>query len=633
LGEPLSKRRPENPVKRVLLQPVSRGLALVTLAYAVFYLGWRTTSTLNLDALGFALLLLAAEIVDITSLFFFVLQTWNSRPLHAPPAAPGLSVDVFVTTYNEDLDVLEATLTGCKAVRYPHTTYVLDDGRRPSVEALAQRLGCQYLTRPDNLHAKAGNINAALARTRGDLIAVLDADMVPQPDYLDQTLGYFTDPKVALVQAPQEFYNRDSVQHARGGAADGWHEQSLFFHVVQAGRNHWNAAFWCGSPSVVSRAALEDIGGVATETVTEDLHTSIRLHARGWRTVYHDKPIAYGIAPQTLHAFAVQRLRWSQGTLQVLRSPESPLRVAGLTLAQRLNYLACALYSLEGHQDLVYLLTPVLVLLTGIWPLSVGGFSFLAMWLPLIALKLLTTALLSRGYFRFLQIEEYSLLKMFTLIRSSMALFWSAGLRFKVTPKQFDDTVRTQEWRQVVPQVAMVTILGVSGVVGLFRLTGSLDGSAATPELLVPLAWAMFHLVLLARGVSRIVRRLHNRESYRFPAVVQAVVMDADGNTMLTRTEDISLLGCGLLSSSDLSLGLDIDLALQLPGESLKIRARVVHRSARREGGWRLGLSFLEIGTLERERLATYVFVTLAGYQTVPIKDLQLPKHSDRLAA
>ncbi|MCA1645959.1 MAG: glycosyltransferase, partial [Chloroflexi bacterium] len=602
------------------LQPLSRGLALVTLAYGIFYLAWRTTSTLNFDALGFALLLLAAEIVDITSLCFYVLQTWSPKLLLAPPPAPGLSVDFFVTTYNEDLEILEATLTGCKAVRYPHTTYVLDDGRRPAVRALAQRLGCQYLTRPDNAHAKAGNINAALARTRGDFIAVLDADMVPQPDYLDQTLGYFTDPKVALVQGPQEFYNRDSVQHARGGAAKGWHEQSLFFHVIQPGRNHWNAAFWCGSPSVLSRAALADIGGVATETVTEDMHTTIRLHARGWRTVYHDKPIAYGIAPQTLHAFAVQRLRWSQGTLQVLRSPESPLRVAGLTLAQRLNYLACALYTLEGHQDLVYVLTPVLVLLTGIWPLTVGGFSFLAVWLPLIGLKLLTTAVLSRGHFRFVQNEEYSLLKMFTLIRSSLALFWPDGLRFKVTPKQFDGSVRAQEWRQVVPQVAMVFVLGVSGLVGLLRLIGTLEGSRARPELLLPLLWAVFHIVLLTRGVASIVRRLHKRQSYRFPASLQAVVQDASGNTLLTRTEDISLLGCGLLSSEELPLGLDVDVALQLSGEPLNIRARVVHRSARREGGWRLGLSFMELGTYERERLALYVFVTLPGYQGVPVK-------------
>ena len=618
---------------RVLLPPVSRGVALITLAYAIVYLGWRATSTLNLDALGLALLLLGAEIVDIASLFFFVLQAWDPRPQPAPRPAPGLSVDVFVPTYNEDLDVLEATLTGCKAMRYPHTTYVLDDGRRPAVAALAHRLGCRYLTRPDNAHAKAGNINAALARTHGDLIAVLDADMVPQPDYLDQTLGYFADPKVALVQAPQEFYNLDSVQHARGGAAEGWHEQSLFFHVLQPGRNHWNAAFWCGSPSVVRRAALEDVGGVATETVTEDLHTSIRLHARGWRTVYHDEPIAYGIAPQTLQAFAVQRLRWAQGALQVFRSAENPLRVAGLTLAQRLNYLASAFYTLEGYQDLVYVLTPMLVLLTGIWPLSVGGLNFLAWWLPFIGLKLLTTAVLSRGYFRFLQIEEYSLLRMFTLIRSSVVLFWPRGLQFKVTPKRFDGRVRAQEWRQVVPQVAMVAVLGASGVVGLGRGAGSLDGSAATPEIVVPLAWATFHLALLAGGVSRVVRRLHKRQGYRFPAVVQAVVKDADGNALLTRTEDLSLLGCGLLSSKDLPLGLDVDLILQVPGEPLEIQARVVHQSAIGEGSWRLGLRFLEMSTPARERLATHVFVTLPRYQAMPIKDLELPKHPEQLAA
>ena len=239
----------------------------------------------------------------------YSLFTWFTRDIN--PLVPfrepkkGLKVDIFIPTYNEDLDIVEATVIGCCKVTYPHTTYVLDDGDRPQVREMARQYGCEYIARPVHEHAKAGNINYALERSSGEFIVMLDADMVPQPGYLDRTLGYFEDEKLALIQLPQEFYNQDSIQHAANKTA--WHEQSLFFRVIQPGKNHTNSAFWCGSPSVVRRKALEDVGGVATETVTEDIHTSVRMHSRGWKTLFVNEPLAFGIAPQTIKAFLVQR--------------------------------------------------------------------------------------------------------------------------------------------------------------------------------------------------------------------------------------------------------------------------------------------------------------------------------------
>jgi cellulose synthase (UDP-forming) len=181
-----------------------------------------------------------------------------------------------VCTYDEPVRVLEATLVGCREMRGPHVTWVLDDGRRAEVQALATRLGARYLTRPDNRHAKAGNINAALPRTHGDLILFLDADHVPMPDILEATLGYFDDPDVALVQTPHDFFNRDSVQHTRAAR----HEQTLFYDVIACSKDRHDAMFWCGSATVIRRAALEAVGGVLTDTVAEDFHTTIAMHAR-----------------------------------------------------------------------------------------------------------------------------------------------------------------------------------------------------------------------------------------------------------------------------------------------------------------------------------------------------------------
>lgn len=256
--------------------------------------------------------------------------------------------------------------------------------------ALAERLGCEYLIRPDNTHAKAGNINAALRRTDGDFVVIVDCDTVPQPDFLDKTLGYFIDPTVALVQLPQEFYNVDSVQHTPSDdAPEPWHEQALFYRVIQPGKNKWDAAFWCGSPSVVRRAALESVGGVATESVTEDLHTTVRLHARKWKTVYHNERLAYGIAPQTMNAFSVQRLRWAQGTMQILRSRENPVLVPGLTVAQRLNYIASTATYFDAYTKLIFLLTPSIILVTGVQALSVSPAAFVLHWTPCFVLGML----------------------------------------------------------------------------------------------------------------------------------------------------------------------------------------------------------------------------------------------------
>lgn len=179
------------------------------------------------------------------------------------------------------------------------------------MKQFALRSGCLYLARPSHEHAKAGNIDYALSRTEGEFVVVLDADMVPQPGFLDRTLGYFSDEQLAFIQRPQEFLNRDSIEHDQ--RAFEWHERSLFFRVIQPGKNHSNSAIWCGSPSVVRRKALEDVGGVATETITEDIHASVRLHSRGWSSLFVNEPLAYGIAPQTMQSFLLLRLRCAWG--------------------------------------------------------------------------------------------------------------------------------------------------------------------------------------------------------------------------------------------------------------------------------------------------------------------------------
>ena len=161
--------------------------------------------------------------------------------------------------------LLRETIVCALNVRYPHKTYVLDDGCRGSVEALARELGADYIARKERDHAKAGNLNNALRITQGEFVITLDADHVPSPEFIDELIGFFADDQMAIVQTHQDFYNLDSFQHLLNVKKGyGWQQQELFFNVIQPGKDHYNAAFYCGSPAMIRRAALDDIGGFAT---------------------------------------------------------------------------------------------------------------------------------------------------------------------------------------------------------------------------------------------------------------------------------------------------------------------------------------------------------------------------------
>ncbi|HET7037008.1 MAG TPA: glycosyltransferase family 2 protein [Thermomicrobiaceae bacterium] len=606
----------------------ARAVALITGAYLLYYLWWRSTATLNLDALVFSLIFLLAELQGALSFVLFTFMTWDCEHEFPFEPLPECGVDIFIPTFNEPLDILEATLVGCGTIRYPHTTYVLDDGRRPEVAALAAALGCRYLTRENNLHAKAGNLNAALARTDGEFVVILDADTVPQPDFVDKTLGYFVDERVALVQLPQEFYNADSIQHAgRHGEPEPWHDQALFYRVIQPGKNRWNAAFWCGSPAIVRRAALDSVGGVATGSITEDIHTSLRLHSAGWKTIYHNETLAYGIAPQTLHAFALQRLRWAQGTMQILRSRENPLIKPRLTLAQRLNYLASMLTYFDSFQKLIYLLVPALILVTGVLPLTVSGRDYLVHWLPYFALGILANRAVGRGSFRYLRVEEYNLLKMFTFIWASSVIVWPRRLGFRVTPKETANGVYAQERRQVAPLALLLGLIAAAVALALANVMFGIHRTHMAESIyLVAIFWALVNAGILVGCLYAVLHRVHARKRYRFPAHVPAIVLGADGSLLETTTSDLSLQGMGLVIAADqLWLSPRVEILLALPEGDALITGDILHARGGPRGRTRVGVRFREMNAETRRRLISYLFVTLPRGATATTQPFPAP--------
>ncbi len=613
-------------------------LTIITGAYIAYYVYWRATYTINTSALVFSIILLIAEIQGVINFLLFSMMTWNLKKEKTPKPLENVTVDVFVPTYNEDVFVLEATLVGCINIRLPHTTYLLDDGKRDEVRKLARDMGCEYLTREDNKHAKAGNINAALTKTSGEFIVVLDADMVPQPDYLENTLGYFRDEKVAIVQLPQEFYNLDSMQHQKDGM--NWHEQQLFYHVIQPGKDNINAAFWCGSPSIVRRKALEDIGGVATDSITEDFLTSIRLNSKGWRIRYHEEALAFGIAPQSFNAFSVQRLRWAQGSMKILRSRDNPLVIKGLGLKQRLSHFAAIFTYFDAYQKLIYLLTPVILLFTGIMPIKVtSGLDFLFHWLPYFALTMLTNTVLGRGYFTYLEVEKFNTLKMVTFIKASFSLVFGRNIKFKVTPKTVETTMKQKDRRELLFHMIILALIIVSV---MFAAVNSVFEQIKVEypsviALVIAVFWAIMNGLILFLSLYDVLKRAYFRNDYRFSLYLKGKIVSKNGRRISCEVDNISRGGLSLVYDETRVFtpikGEYIKVHVKLPDGFLELPSQVIYSKAGSDKTKNVGLKFEELDQETEKKLFKFLFISAPreiyeANTTLRKKDAKKKSHS-----
>ncbi|MFP5398442.1 MAG: glycosyltransferase [Gammaproteobacteria bacterium] len=553
------------------LEGPRRVLVGVFVLASLWYLHWRT-GTFNPDAPAFSRVIYAAEVFGFVTAVLHIFMCWRLSVRRAAPARVERSVDVFVPTYNESVELVRKTLLAAVAMDGRHTTWLLDDGRRPEMAALARELGCRYLARADNTHAKAGNLNHALAHSDGELVAVFDADHAPRRDFLARTLGYFDDERVAFVQTPQDFYNLDSYQHRRRGRGRTlWTEQSLFFRVIQRGKDAWNAAFFCGSCAVVRRSALRDIGGFATGTVTEDLHTSLRLHAKGWRSVYHAEALAFGLAPESIEPFIGQRVRWGQGAMHVWRR-EGILTHRGLTLAQRLNYLASVLTYFDGWQKLVFYAAPVIVLTTGTMPLVTGTADFLLHFVPYYLLTFWVFEEVGRGYGRSLFIEQYNMARFAAFAWATLAWLFPR-LKFRVTPK---GGARQRTLQFTLPHWLVLGLnLGAIPVgIALYLLAAPLPFEGLVANTL----WAGINGALALAVLSfTAVNQRHTRARYRFPVPVAGELVLADGTRIAGTVDDLSESGLRFYGAlpPHLAAGAPVTGQLWLPDGALALWGEV----------------------------------------------------------
>ncbi len=603
---------PDAPAGALRNERVIRLAALLAVLWGGVYLVWRGVVTWHGTEPVLFVLLYACELFGWAMLVSFCYLAWRIPKTERPAIGLPHTVDVAVCTYDESLDVLEATLIGCSKITYPHTTWVLDDGRRDSVRALADRVGARYVTRSDNRHAKAGNINHALGMLQADLLLVLDADHVPQPDILDATVGYFDDARVALVQTPHDFSNLDSFQHFDTGR----HDQSMFFEVILPGKDRHDSVFWCGSAAVIRREALRQVGGVATETIAEDFHTSIKLHGRGWKTRYHGETLVQGLAPFDLSTFLLQRDRWARGNLSVFRTPENPLRARHLTLGQRISYLSSLLAYFVPLQRLGLLTVLSVMLLTGQLPMHASLAGFVVFWLPWIALDVVASTLLCRGRASLWDGTYSLLLTLEIFARATLVVLRPKASTFKVTPKDGIDGGGWQAVRQLRLVIGIALVLVAAVVARALAAAGLVPLPHLAPApLAIGMALGAWELALVVGALVKVAGRHQLRLHYRTPAEVAAFVDD-----VIVRIIDLTPDGAGLFSPVAFEPGRDVELLADLPmvnGRTRPTRLRLSVTACRPDPeaarrGWRIGGRVSPRAEGDRDALLEYCHVVAA---------------------
>ena len=624
-----------------------RVVVVLTAVLGINYVGWRWLVSVNWDAWWIAVPLVIAETYSLVDSLLFGLGMWRLKERDTPtPPKPGLTVDVFIATFNEPIELVMTTARAAKAISYPHETWILDDGNRPELRAAAEAEGIGWITRSAEWagmprHAKAGNLNNALLATEGEFLLILDADMIPKPEMLDHTLGFFEDEALALVQTPQ-FFTNVSDDDPLGSQAP------LFYGPIQQGKDGWNSAFFCGSNAIIRREALMQLGvsryvgevevGVhralrtarrvvrqakrslsddqqdvrdsldailqgigrarrelaqgdalfdvtyrfqsrvvairtelvaadlhalqsdleiiaaldglghdpdmalatldesvlrqmahrdwsplgavetvealigaldvdrggeaqavmplATISVTEDMATCMRLHGLGWRTAYHGEVLAMGLAPEDLETMLTQRLRWAQGTVQVMFR-ENPLTQRGLSLAQRLMYFATMWSYLSGFAALIYIAAPVVYLTLGILPVDALSAAFFIRLVPFLVVNQLLFLIVAKGRPTW-RGQQYSLALFPVWIAAFTTAFGNVflgrSLDFAVTPKTRREPHRPA-WHLVRPQLWAMGLLVLAALAGVGRIAA---GQANVLGTVFNLMWVAFDLLIFS---------------------------------------------------------------------------------------------------------------------------------------
>lgn len=591
----------------------------------VRYLHWRLFNTLNVVETGglfISLSLWCAELYAFSTVLLLAIQVGigRRRTPRTPPAMLdgfALSVDVFIPIYSESCDILEKTLIAAAAMDYPHKRlYVLDDSHREEVARLAACYEATYLKGPRK-YAKAGNLNHALPQTSGELIAVFDTDHIPTTTFLKETIPYFADPKLGFVQTPHHFYNRDIFQRTLSTSPRIPNEQDMFNHAIQGGRDGWKGAFFVGSGAVFRRAAIMELNGFNLMSITEDIHTSQHLHARGWTSVFVEKDLVVGLTAENLASYIVQRRRWMLGCLQIFFK-DNPLLCRGLPFRHRLGYFASLYYFFFPVARVVFWITPLYFLLFHLHPILSDVSILVAYLLPFIVVVPMMSSVLLPRWPRLLWSTVYESTVCFPLFRSMFDLLLPRQLGFKVTPKGVLSARRSFDWRSSVTLLlaTAITLGGIGKGIWEFRYFG-----IEKDAYFFNLGWAMLNAIGLVAGLFMAWEKPQRRREERVLKPLP-FVLTAEGFSQQVTSHDISLTGMSFHEVSWTTIPPLIEVSMQgtIP---FTCQARVVYHEALSRRRARCGLEFLHLNEGQRRHMVLTLFADPTTWQDAHTKRIR----------
>ena len=594
-------------------------LALLT---ATRYAYWRLSTTLVFEspaALVCGMLLLLAELYTWLILLQGFVQTvmpLRRRPVALPPdLARWPSVDVFIPTYNESLRVVRATALAALRMDWPADrlqVYLLDDGRREEFRVFAAQAGIGYITRSDNAHAKAGNLNHALTVTHGEFIAIFDCDHVPTRSFLQLTMGWMLkDPRCALVQTPHHFFSADPFEHNLKTFRRVPGESELFHRLIQDGNDLWNAAFFAGSCAVLRRAPLEEIGGIAVETVTEDAHTALKLHRRGYNSAYLNTPQAAGLATESLAAHIAQRIRWARGMVQIFRI-DNPFLGRGLTFFQRVCYANAMLHFFHGLPRLIFLTAPLSYLFFELHIIHAEALTLAGYVVPYLIHTTLANGKIQGAVRHSLWASVYeTVLSWYINLPTILALINPKLGKFNVTPKGAGRDVDLFDWNIARPLLLLLALNTLGFGIGLVRLFwwNAFEDDVVVLNLL----WTTLNLMVLGTAVGVAQEARQAREAPRVAVQMPATLGLPDGRGLYCEVGDYSFGGLRVRVSQPQTFARDqrVYVGLQRSDFEISLPARI--RSIR---GDSLGLQFEPMSLADEAELIQCTFAKADAWQT-----------------
>lgn len=517
----------------------------IHMVYA-FSHGYPQSSSMTRDLI-FMVILLAAEVYSVLVLLLGHFQSvapLQRRPYPLPANKDSWPrVDIFIPTYNEPLELVRSTVLAATELEWPREklrVVILDDGGRDEFRLFAKTVGVDYVARARHDHAKAGNINHALLTSRAEFVTIFDCDHVPTRNFLLMTMGWMLrDEKIGLLQTPHHFYSPDPIERNLGLFRTVPNEGELFYGVIQDGNDLWNATFFCGSCAILRRAALDEIGGIAVESVSEDAHTSLRMQMKGWNTAYLNIVLSAGLATESVAAHVNQRVRWARGMIQILRM-DNPLFSKGLGLAQRFCYLNSMLHFMYAAPRLIFLLSPLTYLFFGQVNIPGRWLTILTYAMPHLILAIITNSRLQGHKRHSFWSEVYeTILSPFILLPTWLAMFNPRLGKFNVTQKgsrqdgHFDSSIARP--------FLLLLLLNLAGA-GMAVMRYLYWNTDHRDTVIVNAIWALFNMIILGVTVAVCLEERQRRGSVRIAASIP-VRIGCDGQQIDCFSRDMSSTG------------------------------------------------------------------------------------------